>query len=308
MMTGTLNIGDLAERVAPLSDNRTVRVAFAFLTVGVSLKLALFPLHLWLPNAYAYAPSVVTVLLAGTATKVAVYVLLRLFFTLFGVSFSFGTMSLGAVLLPLAMIAMVSGSLVAIFQQDVKRMLAYSSVAQIGYIVLGISFVSVTGVTASVVHLFNHALMKGALFMCLGSVFLRLGSVQLGDLAGLGQRMPLTMFAFVLAGLSLIGIPLTVGFVSKWYLILAAIEAGWWPVAGVIIASSLLAVVYIWRVVEAAYFRPAPAGSDAVKEAPLSMLLPTWLLVGACLYFGIDTSLTIGVAERAAQFLLRGAP
>ena len=308
MTTGTLNIGDLAERVAPLSDNRTVRAAFAFLVVGVSLKLALFPLHLWLPDAYAYAPSVVTVLLAGTATKVALYVLLRLFFTLFGAAFSFGTMSLGTVLLPLAMIAMVSGSLVALFQQDVKRMLAYSSVAQIGYIVLGISFASVTGLTAGIVHMFNHALMKGALFMCLGSVFLRIGSVQLADLAGVAQRMPFTMFAFVLAGLSLIGIPLTVGFVSKWYLILAALEAGWWPLAVVIVASSLLAVGYIWRVVEAAYFRPAPAATEGPREAPLSMLVPSWLLVGACIYFGVDTSLTLGVAERAAQFLLDGAP
>ena len=145
MMTGTLNIADLAERVAPVADTRTVRAAFAFLTVGIAIKIALFPLHLWLPNAYAYAPSAVAVLLAGTATKVAVYVLLRFTFTLFGADFAFETMALGAILLPLALAAALGASLVALFQNDVKRLLAYSSLAQIGYIVAGISLASTTG-------------------------------------------------------------------------------------------------------------------------------------------------------------------
>ncbi|MGB5064679.1 MAG: proton-conducting transporter membrane subunit, partial [Candidatus Competibacter sp.] len=150
VMTGTLNMADLAARLPVVADTRTIRTAFAFLTIGISLKLALFPLHLWLPNAYAYAPSAVTAFLAATATKVAIYVLLRFFFTIFGAQFSFGTMHLDAILLPLALAGIFSASVVAIFQTNIKRMLAYSSVAQIGYMILGISLVSVTGLTAAI--------------------------------------------------------------------------------------------------------------------------------------------------------------
>ena len=187
-MTGTLNIADLAARVPAVSGSRTIPVAFAFLTVGVSLKLALFPLHLWLPNAYTYAPSTVSAVVASTATKVAVYMLLRFFFTIFGVAFAFEVMNLDAVLVPLALVAAVATSVVAIFQSNVKRLLAYSSLAQIGYIVLGISFGTATGLTAGILHLFNHALMKGALFMALGCVFYRLGTVEIESMDGLGRR------------------------------------------------------------------------------------------------------------------------
>jgi len=304
MMTGTLNMADLAERLPAVADTRTVRAAFAFLTVGASLKLALFPLHLWLPNAYTYAPSAVSAFLAATATKVAVYVLLRFFFTIFGVEFSFEVMPLGKILLTLAVVAMLVASTVALFQENIKRMLAYSSVAQIGYIILGISLASVTGLTAGIIHLFNHALMKGALFLAMGCLFFRLGSVHIRDLHGIAKRMPWTMAAFVFGGLSLIGVPLTTGFVSKWYLVQAALESNQWVVAVLILLSSLLAVMYVLRVVEVAYFRPAQEGSLAVAEAPAVMLAPTWILIAANLYFGIDTSLTSGLAQRAAEAFL----
>ena len=305
MMTGTLNMQDIARRLPVISGNHTVVTAFAFLTVGISIKLALVPLHLWLPNAYAYAPSVVTAFIAATSTKIAFYVLLRFMYTLFGASFAFQNMPLSIIFLALALAAMFAGSVAAIFQDNVKRLLAYSSVAQIGYMILGISFASATGLTAAILHLFNHALMKGALFLALGCVYYRFGSVNMEQMRGLGRSMPWTMAAFVIGGLSLIGVPLTVGFISKWYLVVAALELGWWPIAAAILLASLLAVVYIWRIVEAAYFQAPADSSNAVpREAPLSMLLPTWALIIANLYFGIDSSLTTTAAAQAAQCLL----
>ncbi|MPY75610.1 MAG: monovalent cation/H+ antiporter subunit D family protein [Alphaproteobacteria bacterium] len=306
-MTGTLNMADLAQRVPPLAGNRTILVAFAFIAVGVGMKAALFPLHIWLPNAYAYAPSVVSAFLAATATKVAVYVLIRVYLTIFGAEFSIAGMGIGYVFMPFAIAAMFVGSAVAIFQPDVKRMLAYSSVAQIGYIVLGFGIATALGVTAGILHLFNHALMKGSMFLALGCVFYRTGAVTIESMHGLAGRMPWTTAAFVGGGLGIIGVPLTAGFISKWYLVTAALERGWWWLAALILLSSLLAIVYVWRVVEAAYFRPAPAGAPA-GEAPFPMLVATWALVAANVYFGLDTRLSVGVAERAAAALMGGGP
>ena len=307
-MTGTLNMADLAERVPGVSDTATVHAAFAFLLIGIGVKAAAFPLHFWLPNAYCYAPSVVSAFLAATATKVSIYVGLRILFTVFGPVFSFETLQIDIVTVPFALLAMLLASIVAIFQTNVKRLLAYSSVAQIGYMVLGISLGTVTGVTAGIVHLFNHAMIKGGLFLVLGCIFLTLGSVQLRDMAGLGRRMPWTMAAFVIGGLSLIGVPLTTGFISKWVLIEAALEQDLWLFAVIIVVSSILAIVYVWRVVEMAYFREPSESMTATGEAPLLMLVPTWILILANFYFGIDTSLTLGVAGRAASSLMGVGP
>lgn len=308
IMTGSLNLADLADRVPEVQDTTTIRAAFAFIAVGICLKLALFPLHMWLPNAYTYAPSMVTVFLSATATKVAIYVLLRFIFSVFGVEFAFETLPMGLVLMPLALLGILIPSLVAVFQGDVKRMLAYSSVAQVGYIVLGISFATALGVTAAILHLFNHAITKAALFMALGAIMYQVGSTRLEAMAGIARVMPWTLAAFVVAGLSLIGVPLTAGFITKWHLLLAALESGWWPVAVFLLLSSLIAVVYIGRVVEVAYLRPRPDSAPAVQEAPLSLLLPTWGLTLATVYFGVVTALPVGVSARAADLLLQGWP
>ena len=306
MMTGTLNMADLATLMPAVIETRTIHVALAFLTVGLSLKLALFPLHVWLPNAYTYAPSTVSAFMAATGTKVAVYALLRIVFTVFGAVDLLTVADAREMLMALAAAAMIGASATAIYQNNVKRVLAYSSIAQIGYMVLGISIASVTGLAGTIVHLFNHALMKAGLFMVLGCVFLRVGSVMLPDMEGLGRRMPFTMAAFIAGGLSLIGVPTSVGFISKWYLVQAALERGWWPLVVVIMVTSLLAVIYIWRIVEAAYFRPPRAGAVAVEEAPLSMLVPTWIMIGAAYYFGIDATRTLDIAVGAAETLLGG--
>lgn len=307
MKTGTLNMLDLAGRIHVYESSRTINTGLAFIMVGVSIKLALFPLHMWLPPAYTYAPSAVSAFLASTATKVAVYVMIRFIFTIFGADHVFGDMRMDLILMTLAIVAIFKCSYQAALQSNIKTLLAYSSVAQIGYMILGISLVSVAGLMAGLIHIFNHALMKGALFMAAGAVFYRVGSVDIQAFAGLGKRMPFTMAAFTIAGLSIIGVPLTVGFVSKWYLVSAALEQNYWFIAVLILAASLLAVVYIGRVLEAAYFRDVPETRDAseIKEVPWLMLAPMWALVLANIYFGIDTSLTTEAATSAAEWLFQ---
>lgn len=310
MMTGTLNMADLAIRLPEVADSRTIYAAYAFFVVGVCLKLALFPLHLWLPNAYSYAPSIVTAFLAASATKVAVYLLIRFSFSVFGVEFSLSVVPLQKVFLVLGFAGVFVASAIAFFQENLKRMLAYSSVAQIGYMIVGFSLGSASGVTASLIHLFNHALMKGALFMALAAVALRIGGTELKQLAGLRYRMPWTSTALVVGGLSLVGVPLTAGFVSKWYLVSAALEESQWVIASLIVIGSLLSMAYVWRLVEVLYFSPAdPAEREPAQrqlEAPLALLVALLILAAANIYFGLDTRFSIGVSETAVQQLFGG--
>ncbi|MCF3593547.1 monovalent cation/H+ antiporter subunit D family protein [Rhodobacteraceae bacterium LMO-12] len=306
MATGTLNMADIADRIADQTGNRTVRAAFAFIVVGIGLKAAIYPLHLWLPNAYTYAPSAVTVFLAATATKVAIYVLMRFMFSVFQPEYLFEVKTLEFIILPLAILAMFAASLIAVFQTDLKRLLAYSSLAQIGYMLLGIGLLSETGLTAAIAHLFNHGITKAALFMGVGALVLRYGNSFCDRIAGAGKTMPWTSAAMVIGGLSLIGVPGTAGFVSKWVLVQAALEAGWWPLAILIVFSSLLAVIYVWKMVEALYLSQ-PAEDIVVHEAPMAMLVPLWIMAGACIWFGLDTDLTLGASISAAKGLIEGS-
>lgn len=316
LMTGTLNLADMAGRVAAVESSRPVLVALAFLTVGISLKLALFPLHQWLPNAYTYAPSVVTAFIAATATKVSVYVLIRFYFSVFGERLVFQQLPLPEIMLWLSLLAMFVASFLALLQNNLKRLFAYSSISQMGYITLGLSFDSVHGLTASIVHMFNHGIAKGAIFLLIGGAVaarLRgtsghspaLTGLTFDHLAGLSRRMPLTCFGIVIGGLSLIGVPGTAGFIGKWYLILAALERGQFWLVGAILLSSLFAVAYVWRFVEAAYFRAPPAGQETRSEAPPAILISAWILIIATIWFGLDTSVTVGTALDAARQLMQ---
>jgi multicomponent Na+:H+ antiporter subunit D len=306
LSTGTLNMADLAGRLGEARGTQPVLAALAFLTVGVCLKLALFPLHMWLPNAYTYAPSVVTAFLAATATKVSVYVLLRFWFSIFGASLVFERLPMPEIFLALSVLAMFVASGIAYYQRDLKRMLAYSSVGQIGYMTLGISLANVSGLTGSVVHLFNHGVTKGAMFLFAGCIAMQARTLDLDRLKGLAARMPWTCAGLVVGGLSLIGVPATAGFVTKWYLVLAGLERGSLVLASLPLASSLIAVAYVWRFVEAFYTREPSAGVRDVREAHWSMVAAGWALTAVCLYVGIDSGWTVDAATRAAERLLSG--
>ncbi len=307
--TGTLNMVDLAHRLPAVTESRTVLVAFSFLTIGLMIKAAVFPLHAWLPNAYQYAPIAATVFLAGTATKVSLYVLVRFFHAIFGVEYSFGQLFLNGVLLPAAVAGFVVMSLVAIFQTDLRRMLAFSSVAQVGYIVAGFALATQPGIAAGLVHMVNHGVVKAALFMATGCLIYRLGHAHAPSFDDVYRRMPFTCTAFALAGAGLVGVPLTAGFVSKFALVGAMLERGLWPVAALIVLSSLFAVIYIGRVVEIMIFRRGRAPEPHTRglaEAPVSMLAATWFMVAAMFWVGTNGDRTLALAERAAQEVLTG--
>ncbi|MFN4184384.1 MAG: monovalent cation/H+ antiporter subunit D family protein [Hyphomonas sp.] len=298
--TGTLNMADIADRLPALTDSRAVQVGFAFVIVGLGLKAAMWPLHQWLPNAYAYSPSFVAMFLAATATKVALYALIRFLFTVFQPEYTFEMASFSWILAPLGIAAMMICSFQAVFQTDVRRVLAYSSVAQVGYMLLGVSLATAPGVAAGLLHLFNHALMKGALFMAIAGIVLTHQGTTIRDFAGLGRTAPWTMTAFAIAGFSLIGVPLTAGFMSKLHLGAALFAEGWWWAVLLVVFSSFLAVFYIGRILQAAFFQPPVNPSKKHKEAPLLILVPLWILALANIYFGIAADFPLGLARDGA--------
>lgn len=313
MMTGTLNLADMEARIHDVSEVRPILVAAGFITVGLAIKAALFPLHAWLPNSYTYAPHMVTAFLAACSAKVALYVLLRFDFLVFQPNLENHEIQFAGFLMPLAALAILIASGVAIYERNLKRLLAYSSIAQIGYILLGASFVTTAGLTAGILHIFNHALAKGALFLAVACLATQYTELRLTNLRYAARSMPWTMAAFVVAGLSLIGIPGTAGFISKWYLIVAALDEGVLGMmfVGVILISSLMAVIYVWRVVEAAYFGGGeqsdvdrPDGARVLREAPFWMLAVTWFAALLNVYFGVDPSLPASLASDGANALM----
>jgi multicomponent Na+:H+ antiporter subunit D len=309
MMTGTLNMADMAARLGDVTDINPVLVASGFITIGLALKAAVFPLHVWVPNAYTHAPHMVTVFLAACATKVSLYVLIRFDYIVLQPELVGHDLQFATFMLPLALLGILIASAVAIFEGHLKRLLASSSIAQIGYIVMGASFVSIAGLSASAAHMFNHALAKGGLFLAVACLAYHYRDLRLNQLGGASARMPWTCAAIVVCGLSLIGVPGTAGFISKWLLINAAIESGpWgWGFVAVILVSSLMAVVYIWRIVEALYFKAPVEGDTPTAEAPIQLLLVTGLVALLNIYFGLFPQVPIELANGAAALLMEGA-
>jgi multicomponent Na+:H+ antiporter subunit D len=261
----------------------------------------------WLPNAYTHAPHMVTAFLAACATKVAIYVLIRFDFFVFQANLTGHESQFSLFLLPLALLGILVASAVAVFEGHLKRLLATSSVAQIGYIILGASFLTHAGLTASGAHLFNHALAKGGLFLAVACLACQYRDLRLDQLAGAARTMPLSAAAIVVCGFSLIGVPGTAGFISKWLLISAALEQGpyGWALVAAILVSSLMALAYVWRVVETLYFKPALVAAEKPGEAPLSLLLVTLAVALANIFYGFFPQFPLTLSSAAAELLLR---
>jgi multicomponent Na+:H+ antiporter subunit D len=255
ILTGTLNMADIATRLPQVAGEAAVATAFAFLIVGLFIKMAFFPLHGWLPRAYGDAPMGASVMIAPLMTKVTIYLMFRVIFSIFSPDYAFyqhpGIQDL---VIWAAAISIVGASLLALAQRDLRRMLTYIIVAEVGYMVGGIWLANTQGLTGALLHIVNDALMTLCLFLAAATIFYRIGSLHFDDLKGLYQRMPLTMAAFTVGAFSMIGVPPTAGFFSKWYLILGGIEAGHWEYVAALVFSSLINAVLFFRLIEIAYF------------------------------------------------------
>jgi len=253
-------------------------------------------MHVWLPNAYTYSPTAFSRVVAPLMTKVMVYVMIRLMITVFGYDYIFNTLHLADAVVWLATIAVLAGGVMALAQKNLKKMLTYIIVCEIGYMVGGAWMGNQLGMTGAILHILNDALMTFALFLAVGNMVYKLEKVDLTDLKGLFGKMPWTMGGFVLAAFSIIGVPPTCGFFSKWYLILGAFEKGAYHFAAALIISSLICAVLFFKVFEICFFEPAPHGDEnshyhgIIEEAPVSMLVISGMvslsLVVAGLYSG----------------------
>ncbi|HEU4344584.1 MAG TPA: monovalent cation/H+ antiporter subunit D family protein [Candidatus Binatia bacterium] len=293
--TGSLNMADVAQRLPDLYQSRAVVAAVTLIFIALGLKMALFPLHLWLPDVYSYAPSAIAGLIAPIMTKVAAYAIIRMLLTVFQPPYLRDVLPVTSVIAWLAAAGIVYGSIMAIAQSDFRRMLAYSSISQIGYIGLGIGLANPLGLTGALLHILNHAFMKACLFLVAGCIRFRTGQWEVSQFAGLGRKMPWTMAAFTASALSMVGIPPAAGFFSKWYLLLGGIDAGNWIFVATILFSSLLTAVYFFRVLEQVYAAQTKDGSayKNVSDPPAGMLLPTVVLGAGVLLLGVTNSLIV---------------
>ncbi len=308
ILTGSLNMADIAAIVKTLPQSAALATAFAFAMVGLWVKMALFPLHGWLPNAYSLAPTGAGLLFAPLMTKVTIYLMIRVILNLFTpeyVFFSHPLVQSGVVWA--AAIGIVCASSLALAQRDLRRMLTYILIAEVGYMVGGFWLANAQGMTGAILHIFNDAVMTLCLFLAAAAIASRTGSLSFENLRGLYKTMPVTMAAFTLGAFSIIGVPPTCGFFSKWYLLQGAVQAEQWGFLAALLFSSLVNAIMLFRIFELAYFSDDHgdhhAGdhshhAPAVQEAPLPMLAPLVLTAAALLVIGLGTGPLVQVIRQ----------
>ncbi len=310
-VTGTLNMSDMALRLQQFEPIATSYMALCLFVVGFCVKAAMFPVHVWLPDAHALAPSPVSALLSGLVIKVGIVGLLRVIYGIYrlggAIDFTTVTNFMGW----LAAITVLVGAFFAFFQDDIKMIFAYSSISNIGYIIMGISLISFTqpergylGMVGGLIHIFNHAIIKSTLFLCAGAIIYKTGFRKLSDLRGIGKKMPITCGALTIAALSIAGIPPTAGFICKWFIVLGAIEFGRGIWAAALLIGAIFVFAYYIKIVNAIFFREPAEPILEVDEAPLSMLIPIVILAISCLVFGVFAYLPLAVIKPAAATIL----
>jgi multicomponent Na+:H+ antiporter subunit D len=275
LRTGTLNMVEIHNTIASLGGEglRTVHVAFAMILVGLLIKMAFFPLHGWLPNAYTYCPSTSACAMAPLMTKVSVYVMIRMMLTVFGAEWVFQSTPYTQWMVRIAVVAILAGSALALAQTRLRKMFCYLIVAEVGYMVGGAWLANHWGMVGAVYHILGDAFMTLCMFLVAAALLHQARVTKLSHMEGMFRRQPLTMGVFVVGALSMIGVPPTCGFFSKWYLIRGGIESGHWEYVAALLISSLVNAVLFFRIFEIAYFGNKPAaghghhGDDAPADA-----------------------------------------
>jgi multicomponent Na+:H+ antiporter subunit D len=308
-LTGGLSFAAVAEGLRSLNAPLAVGICAALFLMGFGLKAALIPFHAWLPDAHPSAPAPISAILSGLLIKVSgVYAIVRILFNVFGL-----TAVLSQVLMWLGAVSIVVAALLALGQKDLKRMLAYSSISQVGYIVLGIGLGTPLGIAGGLFHLFNHAMGKGLLFLNSGSVQMSTGTRNLDEMGGLARRMPLTAGTSIVGSLSIAGVPPLAGFWSKLMIIMALVQAAEWPLAVIAVLASVLTLWYYLIFQRKAFFGKLDERWKEVREAPfwmsLSTVLLSLLIIGIGILFAVVVRTWIapaaGVLGQGAQAVTR---
>lgn len=288
--TGTLNMADMAFLLNKGGHNQAMLISMCLFIAAFGIKMAMFPFHGWQPSAYTHAEAGARPLIAGVMGKIPAYALFRYMFCIFGKDFVYFKQFL-LILGIFSVIGMIYGSVRAMAQTDIRKLLAYSSITQISYISLGFAIGNPLAIAGAFLHMFGHAFMKGGLFFCSGAIKYKYGTVELDDFGRIYKKMPLTSGLLVIASLSMIGIPPTVGFFSKWYLALGAASAHGYIYIAVLVLSSLLNAIYFFKIIEKVYMAKDKGIEDRVPqrhgELPLTMIIPIVVCFVAILLLGI---------------------
>ncbi|MCP4692157.1 MAG: monovalent cation/H+ antiporter subunit D family protein [Desulfobacterales bacterium] len=306
---GSLNMADLAQILPGLHHSRTILAGFVFIMIGLGIKMAVFPLHAWLPDAYTHAPSAVSAAAAPLVTKVMAYVLLRVMFTVFKPEFSVAILRATDILVWVGSAAILFGGVMALSQANFRRMLSYVIIAEMGYIVGGVGVANAVALRGVIFHIMNDAMMMACLFLAAGQVARQTGGDDIADFTGLFKSMPVTAFIFTVGALAVIGVPPTCGFFSKWLLLLGGVEAGQWIFVAALLVCTLINVALFFRVFERGLYaapreeapgRAETAGRPHAGDAPISMLIPASLLAIVIVLTGVFNQVIINKAIRFA--------
>ena len=298
-MAGTVNFAHLSKALHGQPLNLWLYMVFGLLVIGFGIKSAIVPMHTWLPDAHPEAPTPISAMLSGMLIETGLYGLCRVLFLIYEPP------SFSMTIAVLSVVTMCVANLLALLQQDIKRLLAYSSIAQIGYMLVGLSAGSTYGMLGLATHVFNHSLMKGLAFLSSGSLIHMTGTRDIDEMKGVGRMMPVTTLTLFIALLGLGGIPATNGFVSKFILFSSALGAGMWWLALLGVLNSAFSMAYYLRVLKTLVSKTEDEGLK-VREAPLLMVGVTVVMAALIIFFGIYPAPVISFADRASRALVDG--
>ena len=299
-MTGTLNFAGLATRLSVATPDGWLYVTLALIIVGFGIKTAIVPFHTWLPDAHSAAPSSISAILSGVMVQTGVYALFRILILVFGSQLSMWQITLAV----FAGLTMFGGNMMALLQTDLKRLLAFSTIAQTGYIIFGLAIASQDGLTASLFHVMNHAIIKGLLFFCAGAFLHQAKTRDLRKLTGIGKTMPITGLFFAVGALAISAIPPLNGFWSEWLIMAAGIKGGMIPLSMLMLANLILSIVYYLRTIRIILMSKPTWVSKRASEAPKLLLIPMFILAALCILIGVYPGPFIAFASRAAEAAL----